>query len=312
VQRADRLLNLTRGAGVARVAATLLGLAGCAEVLAIPEDPELSSGAWRCLGETSALSLLPAPVASRAVVRVQACDFARGCSTKVTGLRARVCQKKALGCGEPVALDLVDSEGLFTFEVPTPAGGFDGYLDVSSATELCTNPSFGDNGPTLCALSPGCDTALPDDRCRIPLYAHALLFFNPPITTDSAEPLTLPLIPSTALPSWARAAGAELDPTRGNLLVSATDCEGAPAAGVTYRVAPDPEQAVELYVREGEPSDALETDDSGVGALLGVPEGYAAVAAYNADDVQLGALAVQAAPLTVTYAALAPSAGAAP
>jgi hypothetical protein len=312
VQRADRLLTLTPGAGAAHVAATLLLLAGCAEVLEIPDDPELSPGSWSCLGETSALSLLPAAVTSSAVVRVQACDFVRGCATKVTGLTARVCQKRALDCAEPVALDLVDTDGSFSFDVPTPAGGFDGYLDVSSATELCTNPSFGESGPALCALSPGCDPALPDERCRIPLYAHALLFFNPPITTDSAEPLTLPLIPSTALSRWARAAGAELDPGKGNMLVSATDCDGMPAAGVTYRVAPDPGQTVELYVRDGEPSGALETDGSGVGVLLGVPAGHTAVAAYDAADVQLGALAVQAAPFSVTYAALAPASRAAP
>jgi hypothetical protein len=312
VQRADRLLILTRGAGAARVVAALLVPASCAQVLEIPDEPELSRGAWSCLDETSALALLPAPLASRAVVRVQACDFVRGCATKVTGLTARVCQKKSLDCGAPVVLDLVDTDGLFTFDVPTSAGGFDGYLDVSSSTELCTNPSFGDDGPTLCALAPGCDLASPDDRCRTPLYARALLFFNPPITTDSAEPLTLPLIASSSLPSWARAAGAELDPGKGNMLVSATDCDGAPAAGVTYRVPSDPDPAVALYVREGGPSDALETDGSGVGALLGVPEGYAAVAAYNAAGVQLGALAVQAAPLTVTYAALGPASRSAP
>jgi hypothetical protein len=327
VRRADRLLILSPGAGAARslpiqgrpgaapsasVLATLVVFVGCAEVLEIPDDPELAPGSWSCLGETNALPLLPAPVASRALVRVQACDFVRGCETKVTGLSARVCQKESLACADPVALDLVDEGGLFTFDVPTGAGGFDGYIDVSSATELCTNPSFGADGLTLCALSPGCDPAQPDDRCRTPLYAHALLFFNPPITGDRVEPLTLPLIPLAALPSWARTAGATLDASKGNLLISASDCDGAPAEGVTYQIDTDPERAAGLYVRDGEPSTAPATDASGVGAFLGVPEGHAEVSAYNAAHLQVGAVALQAAPFTVTYGALAPTSLAAP
>jgi hypothetical protein len=314
LSRADRLLILSPGAARlircrcgALVLATLVVSEGCAEVLEIPDDPELSPGSWSCLSRTSALSLLPAPVTSRALVRVQACDFVRGCDTKVTGLSARVCQKQSLACSDPVALDLADEAGLFTFDVPTGTDGFDGYIDVSSETELCTNPAFGADALALCALAAGCEPAQPDDRCRIPLYAHALLFFNPPITHDSVEPLTLPLIPLAALPAWARTAGATLDPSKGNLLISASDCRGDPAAGVTYQIDNDPENVAELYVRDGEPSTAPETDASGVGAFLGVSEGSAEVSAYNAAHLRVGTVALRAAPFTVTYGALAPA-----
>jgi hypothetical protein len=340
VQRADRLripsfdagalstpARIQRGATPAArwatprasITAALLAAAGCADVLEIPDDPELAPGAWSCLAETSALPLLPvATLPSSARVLVQACDFVRGCETKVTGLTARLCQKHSGACADPVLLDLVDEDGLFTFDVPTPPGGFDGYLDVSSASELCTNPAFGEDGPTLCALAPGCNPALPDARCRTPLYAHALLFFNPPITNDTREPLILRLIPSAALPAWARAAGVALDPGQGNLLVSAVDCDGEPAAGVTYQLDPAPEHAAELYVRDAEPSTVPATDSGDIRAFLGVPEGYTQVSAYNAAHLQIGAIALQSAPFSVTYGALSPvdpedaSAGASP
>lgn len=282
----------------------LLVLAGCAEVLDIPDDPELvEPSPWGCLSEPARA---PAPTVSSVLVRVQACDFASPeCKTPVTGLSARVCAKFDRFCTEPIHENLADELGLLEFEVPTQSSGFDGFLEVTSATELCTSAAFGTMGPELCALSPACDPEAPDDNCRLPIYARSLLFFNPPVMLDNPAPHTLPLIPAAAIPDLATAAGAPLDPSTGNLFVTALDCLGRPAAGVRYSI---DAQGTPLYVHDGEVSDAsLETDSTGVGAFLGVPSGFPAVTAIVGESQIVGSVDVQTEPFTMTYTVLAPA-----
>jgi hypothetical protein len=278
---------------------------GCAEVLDIPDAPELiDPSPWSCLAEPMDRPVPPAP---SAIMRVQACDFVSPeCTTPVTGLTARVCAKLDGFCTDPIVTNLVDDVGLLEFEVPTPPGGFDGYLEVTSATELCTSAAFGTTGPLLCAVSPACNPEAPDDNCRVPIYARSLLFFNPPVTIDTFEPQLLPLIPAAAIPGLAAAAGATLDPSTGNLFVTALDCEGRPAAGVRYRL--DAEEGTPLYVHDGVVSDAtLETDGTGVGGFLGVPIGLAQVSGVVGESQVVGRVGVRSAPFTMTYTVLAPA-----
>jgi hypothetical protein len=279
---------------------------GCAEVLDIPDDPALiARGPWSCLSEPMDR---PAPPAPSAIVRVQACDFVSpACATPVTGLSARVCDKLDAFCAAPIVADLVDDIGLLEFEVPTPPGGFDGYLEVTSASELCTSAAFGPTGPLLCAVSPACNPEAPDDNCRVPIYARSLLFFNPPVTIDSFEPQLLPLIPAAAIPDLVSAAGATLDPSMGNLFVTALDCEGHPAAGVRYSL--DAPQGTPLYVHDGMVSDTtLETDGTGVGGFLGVPSGITHVSGVVGESQVVGSVGVRSAPFTMTYTVLVPDA----
>lgn len=284
----------------------LSALVGCAEVLDIPDEPSLvAPGPWSCLAEPTER---PSPPAPSAFVRVQACDFlSPGCSTKVTGLSARLCAKHDEACAEPLVDDLVDDLGLLELMVPTPPGGFDGYLEVTSAAELCTSAAFGTTGPLLCAAARGCDPDAPDERCRIPIYARSMLFFNPPVILDDFEPQPLPLIPAAAIPDLVAAAGATLDPSTGNLFVTALDCEGRPAAGVRYSISA--EQGIPLYVHDGEVSDtSRETDRTGVGGFLGVPIGVAEVSAVVGESQLVGSVGVRTAPFTMTYTVLVPAA----
>jgi hypothetical protein len=278
---------------------------GCAEVLDIPDAPTLiEPSPWGCLSEPMLRPVAPAP---SAIVRVQACDFVSpGCTTPVTGLSARVCAKLDAHCADPIAENLVDDVGLLELEVPTPPGGFDGYLEVTSATELCTSSAFGTTGPQLCALTPACNPAAPDDNCRMPIYARSLLFFNPPITLDNFEPQLLPLIPAAAIPGLVTAAGTTLDPSTGNLFVTALDCEGRPAAGVRYSL--DAPQGTPLYVHDGVVSDTTrETDGTGVGGFLGVPIGLAQVSGVVGQSQVVGSVGVRTAPFTMTYTVLVPA-----
>jgi len=307
-------------------------LAGCADVLDIPDDPELvESGPWRCLGQPEAA---PAPASSSAQVQVAACDFlSESCQTPVTGLRARLCPSNVdVDCAEPLAVDIVDQGGLLSFSVPTGPGGFDGYLEVESATEMCTNPSLGAQGAVLCGLSPECDPQAPSQACEVPLYARALLFFNPPVFNDTTRPIPLPLLPSAAMPSLSAAAHeTPLDRTTGALFITALDCDGEPAAGVTYRIDRDEDRAAQLYVARGDPTDAVSrTDGSGLGGFVGVPPGIVGVQGSIADArtggntaegtrqdtreereetaerVAIGALQTFTQPLTMSYAFLSP------
>ncbi len=280
---------------------------GCSGMLDLPEEAELvAQGPWRCLGD---LEAAPAPAATVASVQVAACDFISNCTAPVTGLTARVCAKRDVGCTNPLRTDIADRAGLLQFDVSTAGGGFDGYLEVTAPTASCTDTQvFGEAGASLCELAPGCDPAAPDQRCLVPTHARSMLFFNPPIVASVTKPLQLPMMSSAGLPALVQAAGAELDPTTGNLFITAIDCDGAPAAGVTYAITQSQDKVTQLYVDSGVVSDtALQTDSSGVGGFVGVPAGFAEAVGYNADLERIGEVGVQSAPFTMTYVALVPS-----
>lgn len=285
-----------------------VGSLGCGQVLDIPDDPQLvvDDGPWRCLG---AIEPPKAPLGQTAKVRVAACNFVTDCAQPVTGLTVKLCNKKDVGCTNPLAENVSDVGGMLELNVPTPPGGFDGYLQILSTPALCTDESvFGPTGAMLCGLSPSCDPKAPDDNCLVPTFAPAFLFFNPPVTADLTTPLPLPLLPSAALPSIVQAAGATLDPTTGNLFVTGIDCDGNPAAGVTYSITQASDKVTQLYVDNGVVSDTVfETDASGIGGFVGVPPGFAEVVGTNAAQQRIGKIGVQAAPFTLTYSALVPS-----
>jgi hypothetical protein len=281
--------------------ATLL-LAGCGQVLDIPSDPELvPTGPWRCLKQPGA-SEPELPAAAQAEVRVQACDFITACTTSVTGLTARLCDKRDVGCISPRLLGLSDVNGEFRFQVPTAGGGFDGYLLVTSAVASCGDASaFGSvAGPGFCAaVSPTCDLSAPDQSCMLPIFAPALLFFNPPIARDLPQPIPLQLFPTTGLPSIIQAAGIQIDPTAGSLFIQALDCDGKPAPDVSYNLQQNAEQVSPLYVNNGVVSGTFtRTDSSGIGGFIGVPPG---------DSLPVGEIGVQAVPSMLTYSVLLPN-----
>ena len=280
-----------------------LSLAGCAEVLDIPDDPEVV-GPWRCLSDPPPP---PMPAATRADVTVLACNFQDQCATRVSGLTARLCWQLDPNCNNPIEMGIEDVDGLLSFSVPTPVEGFSGYLDVMSEMALCTDERFGSFGPMMCGMAPNCNPEAPDANCQVPLYARALLFFNPPIFNDLPEPMELPLIPAAGMPAMLQAAGADLDPTKGNLFVTALDCDGQRAAGVTYTLKDNPSSVKQLYVHGGLPNRTdLQTDGSGIGGFLGVPAGFANVTGYNEDQEVVGESGVTAAPFTMTYTAVTP------
>jgi hypothetical protein len=280
-------------------------LAGCAQILDIPDDPALV-GPWRCLGEPPQQQV---PRATLASVQVQACDFYDRCATAVTGLTARLCQAVDVDCTNPVAVDIVDVGGLLAFDVPTGVRGFVGYLEVTSPTDLCTSSAFGDLAGAICDLADErCNRDAPDDFCRLPTYARAMLFFNPPIFNDVPQVMQLPLISAKAMPAMLEAAGAQLNPSTGNLFITALDCDGRPAAGVTYTIGNFQDRVTQLYLHNSFPDRTdLQTDSSGVGGFLGVPAGqYVQVSGFNSNVESVGEIGLATRPFSMSYGLLTP------
>lgn len=283
------------------VAPLCLSLAACSAVLDLPDDPRLVAPSGNDCLES-------APAKSVATVRVYACDFVAECASAVQGLSARLCRKRDVDCAEPLQEGITDEDGLLVFDVETGEGGFDGYLEVVSEQASCTDEdAFGEAAGAACDLAPGCDREAPDASCQLPTYARALLFFNPPVRSDITEPLALPLLKSVALPAIVEAAGAEFDPATGNLFITALDCSGTPAPGVTYELGQHGDDATGLYVNNGIVNDAEQvTDGSGVGGFVGVPAGFVDVVGFDERMNVLGEIGLLAAPFTLTYSALAP------
>lgn len=302
---------------VAIVSIALIELAACANVLELADNPQLvDTSPWRCVKTPRAPE---PPTNEKAVVRVHTCNFvSSNCSEAVTGLTASLCNKRDVNCASPVRGNIEQTGGDFSFSVPTGGElglGFDGYLQIRSATALCTDESvFGPGAALLCGLAAGCDPTKPDDRCRLPTYSPSLLFFNPPVRADLGEPLVVPLIPTYAALSLTQAAGGDVDPTTGNVFITARDCDDKPAAGARFGMTSRNDDNVTiLYVKDGVISNsAVATDDSGIGGLLGVPSGFSSIAGFagvdGSPDTKFGEIGVQVAPFTITYATLTPAA----
>jgi len=292
------------------ITALLLAFTACSEVLDIPSDPKVvATGPWRCLNQTPVVAT--ATPAAMANVRVQTCNFITNCTTSVTGLTAQLCDKRDVGCNAPRLTGITQTDGEFRFQVPTAGGGFDGFLLVDSQVASCTDTeSFGTvAGKVLCDLvAPTCDITAPDTRCYLKVYAPSMLFFNPPIAADVTTPIPLQLFPTSGLPAVIGAAGIQVDPTAGNLFIQALDCDGKPAAGVTYQISQYATQVSPLYVNNGIVTESVtHTDATGVGGFVRVPPGFVSVTGLNSDGVAIGEIGVQAAASVLTYSALLPA-----
>lgn len=291
----------------ALLGAALFGLSGCAEILDIPDDPELEpTGPWRCVGENT--EGLEAP-SETATVSFFVCDFIQGCTRPVTGVQARLCDKLDVNCISPRSPVVTDVNGTLTFEVPTPQGRpFDGYVEVIPPIALCTDSNaFGAAAGIICALAPECDPEAPTMACGVPVFSPVLWFFNPPVVSDQPDPILLQLYPAAQLPPLIQAAGAQIDPTLASVFLTAWDCDGQPAPGVKLSV-PDHDDVVQpLYYNTGVIRAGLdETDSSGIGGFIKVPPGFVNVEGVNEDGTPVGIVGVQARLPFVTYTVLVP------
>lgn len=280
---------------------------GCAAVVEFPDDPELiDQGPWRCLAEPLGRA---APTRSTAHVQLQACDSLRGCSLPISGLSARLCSKLDAGCTSPISTNISYAGGVFDFDVPTGSAGFDGYLEVSAPSELCTDREvFGEASAALCALLAQCDPRSPDARCSLPSYPLALQFFNPPIIEDTVSPRPIYMSSAAASRAIGQAAGADFDATKGSLIVTAVDCDGKGAPGIAFAMGGQQRAVGQVfYMQNGVPSVTLqETDATGFGGFVGMPAGYLDVVAKNSAGTRIGGVGAYVAPASTSFITLAP------
>lgn len=303
-----------RGRGVRTLRAgaalsSVLVLMGCAEILDIPDTETLElapSGPWRCVEVPPGPM---APSAPTAVVRFQACDFISSCGVPVTGLSARVCDKLDVGCINPRSAVVRDNNGLLELEVPTGPRGFDGYVEVSTDVAPCFDADvFGSAAGLACGLVPECDPSAPTAACDIPVYFPVMWFFNPPVVADLEQPIPLQMYPTAALPPLLEAAGGMFAPGTGSVFLTALDCDGRPASGVTFELAEHQTEAASLYIDSGVISNtAAETDASGVGGFIRIPPGFIEVKGINREGKVIGEVGALASPTFATYGVLVPS-----
>jgi hypothetical protein len=287
-------------------------IAGCAEILDIPSTNTLElapSGPWHCL---SAPAEPVVPEGPTARVQFEACDFISDCATPVTDLRARLCDKLDIGCLNPRVVDLRDTGGRIEVNVPTGSRGFDGYLEVTTKVAPCFDTAvFGAAAEgLLCQLVPGCDVSAPTEACNVPLFSPVMWFFNPPVVADIEEPIPLELYPTAALPLLLDAAGGEFVPGTGSVFMTAIDCDGNPAPGVTLEIAEHEDRAYPLYFDTGVLSNtASNTDSSGVGGFIRIPPGFVEITGVTREGVPVAKVGVQATPTFATLTVLVPTPG---
>jgi hypothetical protein len=129
-------------------------------------------------------------------------------------------------------------------------------------------------------------------------------FFNPPVNSDQdIAPLSL---------SQPAARGALLQqlgasPDRGDILLTASDCTSAPAAGVKFQLVPESEGAVEYYLVNGLPSpNSPATDATGYGGFVNVDPGTWTITPLLEDGRELPELSLVVAQGTVTWSRVVP------
>jgi len=97
-------------------------------------------------------------------------------------------------------------------------------------------------------------------------FVPTLYFFNPPIDRDQDVP---PLSLSTPASRGALLGQLGADVARGDVLVTAQDCQGQPAAGVSFAVTPPDPEAISYYLVNGLPTSGVTaTDATGYGGFM--------------------------------------------
>lgn len=184
----------------------------------------------------------------------------------------KVCRKLDVDCSMPVDTAVTDANGGATFTIGTAA--FAGYLLVEA------------------------DGAVP-----------TLSFFNPAIDHDQT-------LPSVSLPSPTAYAGLlfqlgqQPSAGHGNVVISAQDCTGVPAAGVHFATSSGDSTTASFYsvgVGGLPTTAATATDAGGYGGLINVPAGAVTVTGtLESPHADLGTVSLLVREGAITYSRFVP------
>jgi hypothetical protein len=234
---------------------SLLGLAlACTEFEPGSDElPEQSNGSetrtgaltvqagrdWSCIGPLGASSevIRNTANAARLVQSLQLLSLAAGTVPREVVVRA--CAQRDVNCTNPLTPDIpIDAEGWVDLPL---YDGFDGFLEIT--------------GPEI---------------------VSTLFFYQEPLSTTSRLDVTpLGVVEKALLPMLTAAIGTPQDPALGLVYLRAFDCKNDEALDVRYTI---DKLGVPFYFVAGLPSAApTETDSSGLGGFLNIPEGIAVV-----------------------------------
>jgi hypothetical protein len=194
---------------------------------------------WSCIGPlgTSSEVIRNTANAARLVQSLQLLSLASGTVPKEVVVRA--CAQRDVNCTNPLTPDIpIDAEGWVDLPL---YDGFDGFLEI-----------------------------------RGPEIVSTLFFYQEPLSTTSRlDVAPLGVVEKTLLPMLTAAIGTQQDPALGLVYLRAFDCKNDEALDVRYTI---DKRGVPFYFVAGLPSAArTETDSSGLGGFLNIPEGIAVV-----------------------------------
>jgi hypothetical protein len=184
-------------------------------------------------------------------------------------VQADLCNKVDVECSTPLYTATSDATGLVTMQVP---GAFSGYVLLQAPDVL-----------------PG------------------LYFFNPPIDHDQEIP---PILMPTPLANnlLVGQIGGTQGPNHGNALITAHDCQGAAAAGVTFATADGDAMTKTFFSSRGLPSaSATATDSDGYGGMINLPSGAVTVTgSLSADGRTVGTISLLVRAGGISYSRIVP------
>lgn len=173
-------------------------------------------------------------------------------------------------------------------------------VDVACSNPLFTTPSDADGLVTLSVDAAFSGFVAFTSSQTVPTR----YFFNPPINEDQ-EIAPLSLSQPAARGALLQQLGAS--PEQGDILLTASDCTGAPVADVTFELTPQSESAVGYYLLNGLPSpSSAATDLTGYGGFANVDPGTWTVRAKLEDGREFLPLSLVVAEGTVTWSRMIP------
>jgi hypothetical protein len=135
-------------------------------------------------------------------------------------------------------------------------------------------------------------------------YSPSLYFFNPPL--DHAQQVMAGIIPPEAFPLLTSTLSPNLPPDHGLVVLTALDCLGNTAAGVSFAALGGDAFTKPYYNVGGLPTLTTQTDSSGIGGVLGVPAGVISVTATLADGRKVGTVSLLVRGSALSFCPLVP------
>jgi protocatechuate 3,4-dioxygenase beta subunit len=131
----------------------------------------------------------------------------------------------------------------------------------------------------------------------------------PPGLDPSLLTTTMIAVSRSALSALGASVGATLDPSRGVLAGTLTDCDNKPAAGVVFDVEQADEQTSSYYFQNGLPSvGRTATDEGGTAGFVNVPAGLVTVTTkLERTNQRIGSRTLLVRPGTLTAFSLPPT-----